>query len=85
MNCPKCDKEMSEGYLKVSSGHGCGFLEWMKNKRLFSFRDPEHFTIVSSALFSEYIPAFRCEFCKQITFSYNEEINAAIENERELK
>jgi len=75
MKCPKCDKEMSEGYLRVSSGHGCGVLEWRKNKSLFSFRDPEHFTIMSSSFFSEYVTAFRCESCKQITFSYDEEMS----------
>ena len=85
MNCPKCNKEMLEGYLRVSSGRGCGVLRWMKNRRVFTFRDPEHFTILSSTLFPEYVPAFRCEFCKQITFSYDEGINATIENDRELK
>lgn len=86
MNCPKCDKEMLEGYLSVSSGRGSGVLRWRNNKNMFKlFKDPEHFTIMSSSLFTEYVPAFRCENCKQIIFSYDEGTNAAIENKRELK
>jgi len=85
VNCPKCNKEMSEGYLSVSSGRGCGFLNWRKNKKIISFRDTERFTIMSGSFFSEFVPAFRCEFCEQITFSYNEKINEAIENERETE
>ena len=82
MNCPKCNKEMLEGYLSVSSGRGCGVLRWRNNKNMFRHKDSEHFTIMSSSLFTEYVPAFRCEICKQIIFSYDEGTNDAIENER---
>lgn len=83
MNCPKCNKPMSQGYIKLSSGSGSAWLNWMKEKRVLSYKDPEYMEIASSSLFSEYIPAFHCTDCKQITFSYDERVNEALEDEKE--
>jgi hypothetical protein len=66
LDCPKCGNELRKGYI-FSSRRIC----WSESGESILFDDGNEVLIKDSIFKIAKIPAYRCEVCKFVTFSYN--------------
>ena len=63
MKCPKCGKEMEEGYIRT----GQPWLSWVDHK---TWNNLSGEILVGGELKGAHLPAFRCEDCHMVIARY---------------